>query len=731
MPRLLSTIHSPKDLNSLSLAELNQLADEIRQEICAVVARRSAHFASNLGIVELTIALHSVFDFSRDRLVWDVGHQTYPHKLLTGRADRFATIRTKGGLMGYPDPAESPFDLFMTGHAGCSISSALGLSCGDDLLKTINDAMLLDDQDRDAQKRNPQNYHAKNNDFKNLAPNARDASLPPRRTVAVIGDGSFSSGVVFEGLNHLGELRKNITVVLNDNKMSICPRVGSFGQYLDSLRMNPFYTEMKADMKQLLQSIPLVGKSARSRFHDLKMAFKACVSGGMLFEEMGIRYIGPVDGHNIRQLQKFLRMTSQFQGPVLLHVLTRKGHGFSPAEHDPAKFHSPSPLLIQGLNLPGTPTVSTAPSEASAESHLTAPSHRENLACRESALRNENSLRSENAPKTPISIPKPQEDRSYTVLASKKIMELMERNPKIVVITAAMCQGNKLEQIRQRFPRRFFDVGICESHAVVLAAGMAKAGLRPIVDVYSTFMQRAYDHIFQEISLQNLHVALLMDRAGLVGADGPTHHGAYDLAYLRPFPNLSITAPCDEQDLEQLLELAVTHPGPFSIRYSKTQTPVLDGVPRKPVEWGKAELLQKGLPGGGLVVACGVQTAEAMKALRLAQDDSTALVNLRFIKPLDMETILPLARQAAWILAVEEGCRMGGAASALLEALADAQLQKWFPLPPLMRLGMEDRFIPHASRAEQLEETGLDATGILKAILRLKKQYPPRPTSAD
>ncbi len=669
MPRLLSTIHSPKDLNSLSLAELNQLADEIRREICSVVARRSAHFASNLGVVELTIALHSVFDFSRDRLVWDVGHQTYPHKLLTGRADRFATIRTKGGLMGYPDPAESPFDLFMTGHAGCSISSALGLCCGDELLKTIT----------------PSLHHGEE---------AED-SLPRRRTVAVIGDGSFSSGVVFEGLNHLGELRKNITVILNDNKMSICPRVGSFGQYLDTLRMNPFYTEMKADMKQMVQNIPFIGKTVRSRFHDLKMAFKACVSGGMLFEEMGIRYIGPVDGHNIRQLQKFLRLTSQFQGPVLLHVLTRKGHGFSPAEHDPAKFHAPSPLLIQGFNL----------AENLSGSNSSAPSTEKkncDIPC-----------------ETQISIAKLPEDRSYTVLASRKIMALMEIDPKIVVITAAMCQGNKLEQIRQRFPERFFDVGICESHAVVLAAGMAKAGLRPIVDVYSTFMQRAYDHIFQEISLQNLPVVLLMDRAGLVGADGPTHHGAYDLAYLRPFPNLTITAPCDRQDLEQLLELAVKHPAPFSIRYSKTQTPLLDGVSRKPVEWGKAEILQKGTPGGGLVVACGVQTAEALNALRLAGDDSTALVNLRFIKPLDLETLLPLTRRAAWILTVEEGSRMGGAASALLEALADAQIENWFPIPPVMRLGMEDRFIPHASRAEQLEETGLDAAGILKAIQKL------------
>lgn len=679
MPRLLSTIRSPKDLNSLSLSQLNQLADEIRQEICSVVAQRSAHFASNLGVVELTIALHSVFDFSWDRLIWDVGHQTYPHKLLTGRADRFPTIRTKGGLMGYPDPAESPFDLFMTGHAGCSISSALGLSCGDDLLKTLDEPFAS-------------NPNAAGNPNAASSPNALSTS--PRRTVAVIGDGSFSSGVVFEGLNHLGELRKNITVILNDNKMSICPRVGSFGHYLDTLRMKPFYTEMKADMKQMVQNIPFIGKAIRNGFHDLKMAFKACVSGGMLFEEMGIRYIGPVDGHNIRQLRKFLRMASQFQGPVLLHVLTRKGHGFSPAEHDPAKFHAPSPQLVRGFTCPQTrDTSSASTNETTPEKNAISPEK---------------------------SLPNPVEDRSYTVLASRKIMDLMERDPKVVVITAAMCQGNKLERIRQCFPQRFFDVGICESHAVVLAAGMAKAGLRPIVDIYSTFMQRAYDHIFQEVSLQNLPVTLLMDRAGLVGADGPTHHGAYDLAYLRPFPNLTITAPCDEQDLEQMLELAVKHPAPFSIRCSKTQTPVLTGVPREAVTWGKAEILQRGVPGSGLIIACGAQTAEALNALRLAGDESVTLVNLRFIKPLDTETLLPLVRQSSWVLTVEEGSRMGGASAALLEALTDAQLENWFPIPPIMRLGMEDRFIAHASRAEQLRETGLDAQGILNAIQKLQ-----------
>jgi len=639
---LLPNIQSPQDLKGLSVAELNQLAVEIRQAICSVVAQRSAHFASNLGVVELTLALHSVFDFSYDRLVWDVGHQSYPHKLVTGRFPQFSTIRTRGGLMGYPNPAESIYDLFMTGHAGCSISSALGLRCGDDLLRAIDEAKKAE---------------------------------PQRHVVAVIGDGSFANGVVFEGLNHLGELRKNITVILNDNKMSICPRVGSLGHYLDSLRMNPFYTEVKADLKQMVQNIPVVGKEIRSKFHDLKMAFKACVSGGMLFEELGIRYIGPVDGHDIRQLQKFLRMARQFKCPVLLHVLTQKGHGFTPAEEDPARFHAPNPALVQGVTLPKSET-------------------------------------------------KP--DRSYTVLASRKIRELMEQNPRVTIITAAMCQGNKLELIRKDFPDRFFDVGICESHAVVLASGMAKAGLRPIVDIYSTFMQRAFDHIFQEVSLQNLPVTLLMDRAGLVGADGPTHHGTYDMAFLRPFPNLTVTAPCDEYDLNGLLDLVVSVSGPLTIRYSKTQAPEITGVERQPVEWGKCEILREGKPGGGLILAAGIQAAEALEAVRKLGDESIAVVNLRFLKPLDESMLLPLIRQSAWTLTVEEGSRIGGVGSAILEMVNDARdlnPSDWSISPRIVRLGIPDRFIQHATRAEQLAEVGLDVDGIVEKIQKINQKH--------
>ncbi|MDO4582838.1 MAG: 1-deoxy-D-xylulose-5-phosphate synthase [Planctomycetia bacterium] len=631
---ILRTIRSPKDLRSLSMEELRQLAREIRAEICSVVERRSAHFASNLGVVELTLALHTVFDFSVDRLIWDVGHQVYPHKLVTGRYPQFATIRTRGGLMGYPNPAESPYDLFMTGHAGCSISTALGMKCGDDLMEQIRQSV-------------------------------EDA--PHREVVAVIGDGSFANGVVFEGLNHLGALKKNVTVILNDNKMSICPRVGSVGKYLDTLRMNPVYTEFKADLKRGFEAIPLIGKPTRRFCHYLKNALKAGLLGGMLFEELGVRYLGPVDGHDIRQLQKFLRMARQYQGPTLLHVLTQKGHGYEPAEADPAKFHAPPPLRRTRAEL------------------------------RRLAKRKAQEVPVVKVKDTP-------EDHSFTAVASRKILELMEKDPKVVVITAAMCQGNKLERIREEFPERFYDVGICESHAVTLAAGMAKSGLRPIVDIYSTFMQRAYDHLFQEVSLQNLPVVLLMDRAGLVGADGPTHHGMYDLAYFRPLPNMVMGVPVDAMDLEQMLELAVRGEAPFAIRYPKTQTAEFSNVRRQDVQVGRSEVLLRGKPGGGVVLACGVQVRDCLEAIRDMRDDSISLVNVRFVKPLDTETIFPLVREASWLLTVEEGCKIGGLGSAVLESLADAGI----PLPPFQRLGVGDIFVQHATRQEQLAEVELD-----------------------
>ncbi|MDB5349344.1 MAG: 1-deoxy-D-xylulose-5-phosphate synthase, partial [Planctomycetota bacterium] len=474
---ILPRIGSPADLKRLSEMELAQLAGEMRDELIGVVGRRAAHFASNLGVVELCLALHMAYDFSKDRIIWDTGHQIYPHKLITGRADQLHTIRTKGGLMGYPNPNESEFDLFMTGHAGCAPSTALGLKAGDDLV-----------------------------------------GHPERHSVAVIGDGAFPSGIVFEALNNAGGLRKNFLVILNDNKMSICPRVGALAYYFDKCRMTPMYNDLNKRVRKLLPQIPLVGDAADRWLQQFKDAVKASVHGGMLFEDLGFTYIGPIDGHDLKTLGKYLAKIKTMEGPILLHVLTDKGHGFEPAMQDPVKFHAPAPFQ-------------------NTESGI-----------------------------IPLKI---SSSKAYTDAVSAALHAAMARDPKVAVLTAAMCEGNKLQKIREDYPDRFFDTGICESHAVAFAGGMAKAGARPVVDIYSTFLQRSFDQIFQEVALQDLPVIFTIDRAGLVGADGPTHHGTYDIAYMRIFPNMVVMAPGDEKDIAPMLEFALGHTSPVSMRYPR------------------------------------------------------------------------------------------------------------------------------------------------------------------
>ena len=496
---LLPRIRSPRDLDGLSDQQLELLADEMREALCNLVSERPAHFASNLGVVELCLALHQVFDFSKDRLIWDTGHQIYPHKLITGRFDQFDTIRTRGGLMGYPNPEESEYDLFMTGHAGASVSTVLGLKAGDDLL------------------------HPEEG----------------RKSVAVIGDGALPSGVVFEAMNNAAGLNKNLLVILNDNKMGICPRVGGLAQYLDKARVAPFYNGLKKDISWLLNKVPVVGESMDHLLSSFKDAVKTFLHGGMLFEELGFRYIGPVDGHDLKSLRRYLEMVKEVDGPVLLHVFTEKGHGFQPACEDPVKFHTPPPF------------------ERNRENEV-------------------------------VSIKK-SSSRAYTHAVSDAIYDAMQRDDKVAVLTAAMCAGNGLDKIREDIPDRFFDVGICEGHAVAFAAGMAKSGMRPIVDIYSTFLQRSFDHIFQEVALQNLPVTFALDRAGLCGPDGPTHHGVFDLSYMRVFPNMVVAAPGDESDVGPLLDFALTHDSPVSLRYPKAS---LEQVKRdvQPVELGKAEV---------------------------------------------------------------------------------------------------------------------------------------------
>jgi len=629
MDKILSKIGSPNDLKGLSHKELNQLAGEMREALCRLLGTRSAHFASNLGVVELSLALHTTFDFTRDRLIWDTGHQIYPHKMITGRYPQFGTIRTKGGLMGYPNPAESPYDLFVTGHAGCSVATALGLQCGDDLVHP--------DEDRHA--------------------------------VAVIGDGAFASGIVFEAMNNTGGLKKNLTVVLNDNKMSICPRVGGMAEYLDRLRMAPFYSGLKTEVQRMLNRVPLLGDPMERFLAQLKDGIKAGMLGGMLFEDLGFRYIGPVDGHNIRQLQKYLAMVRAFEGPVLLHVVTEKGHGFPPAAEDPASFHAPAPFA------------------------------RENGSA--------------------VSLKK-STSTTYTRVVRDAVLRRMRDDSRVAVITAAMCQGNMLEPMRDEFPDRFFDVGICESHAVAFAAGLAKTGLRPIVDVYSTFMQRSYDQIFQEMALQNLPVTLLLDRSGVVGPDGPTHHGVFDLTYLRPLPNVVVMAPGDAADVPGMIELALTYDGPTAIRYPKAAAVTIDRD-LAPLELGRAEVLR--WAPDAMLIACGAVLQACLAAADQLGDEGleVGVINARFVKPLDMATILRAVEECRLVVTVEEGTLMGGFGSAVLEAASDAGLDT----SRVRRMGIPDRFIEHGERNELLADLGLDREGIAKAVRQLAARPEP------
>jgi 1-deoxy-D-xylulose-5-phosphate synthase len=623
MTVLLSQIHTPADLNKLSDVQLLDLAQEMRDEMVRVLSIRPAHFASNLGVIELCLALHLTFDFSRDRLIWDTGHQIYPHKLITGRYKQFDTIRTRGGLMGYPNPHESPYDLFMTGHAGCSVSSALGLKVGDDLL-----------------------------------------GQDDRHSVAVIGDGALPSGIVFEALNNAGGLHKKLLVILNDNEMSICPRVGALAHCLDRARLTNFYQGSKRHIRDLLKHIPLVGGMATHAIEQLKDGLKAFLTGGMLFEELGFRYFGPIDGHDLPTLRRWLRDVKDQQGPVLLHVLTTKGHGVPQASADPVTYHTPPVFEKVG-------------------------------------------------PARTILSLKRGGSRAYTDAVSGAIYNALRDDPRVAVMTAAMCQGNKLEKVRADFPTRFFDTGICESHAVAFAAGLAKAGMRPIVDIYSTFLQRSFDQVFQEVALQNLPVVFTMDRSGLTGPDGPTHHGVFDIPYLRIFPNFVVMAPGDELDVAPMLKFALSHSGPASLRYPKANLDRVDR-PAVPVELGQAEVYEWGED--GVFIVCGTLFPTCVKAAATLREEglNIGVINARFIKPLDRATLLRAIEEMPLVVTVEEGTLEGGFGSAVLEAANNAGLDT----SHLLRLGLPDRFIEHGERGDLLADLALDVSGLCATVRR-------------
>lgn len=621
--RLLDRIDSPADLRRLPLGSLPKLAQEIRDEIISVVTRNGGHLASNLGVVELTIALHYCFDFLKDRLVWDVSHQTYAHKLLTGRRRQFKTLRLHGGLGPFTNPAESPYDLYMSAHAGTAISTALGLATGHEM--------------------------------------CRD----PRRVVAVVGDAGFALGMSFEATNHAGELRKNLLVILNDNKMSISRAVGALSQHLSRLRTLPAYEKVRNQIHDTLRRIPFVGQNVDEAYKHACEAVLAGLTPGHLFEAFGFRYLGPVDGHDVAELIKTLNaLKPAHEGPILLHVVTQKGRGLDPAQGDPALRHGASPRVLEDGTVP------------------------------------------------PASTKKPMP--SYGGAFASSLIALAEKDPRIVAITAAMPEGTGLHAFQERFPDRIFDVGICEQHAVGFASGLNLAGLRPVCAIYSTFLQRAFDQIFHEVSLQGIPVVFAMDRAGLVGADGPTHHGVFDIAYLRPFPGLVLMAPKDGVELDAMLRFAFSLKTPAAIRYPRGSVPE-PFAPCAPLAEGRAEVLREG--DDGALLAYGAMVERAWRAAEILEKGGAhvAVVNARFAKPVDADLVARLCRRQPFVLTLEDHMLAGGFGSAVLEAAAAVGARS----DKIRRLGLPDRYIPHGSRDIHLAALGLSVEGIARAAAEL------------
>lgn len=618
MYALLNRIEKPEDVKALTVRELEQLASELRHFIIDTVSQNGGHLAPNLGTVELTLALYSVFSFPEDKLVWDVGHQAYTHKILTGRRDAFKTLRKKGGITGFPNRSESVYDAFGVGHASTSISAALGMAL------------------------------------------ARDAKGEKNQVIAVIGDGALTGGESFEALNNAGDLGTKLIVILNDNEMSIDANVGAMSEYLSRIRIAPQYARAKRDMGSLLMSIPHIGDKVYKTASHLKDGVRSVLVPGSLFEEMGFHYIGPIDGHNIALLEEVLASAKEMEGPVLIHIHTVKGKGYKPAEQAPEKFHG------VGCFDPST--------GKSAKKAGCAP--------------------------------------SYTSVFSKALIDLAKDRPDILAITAAMPSGTGLKAFGQAYPKRFFDVGIAEEHAMTLAAGMAAAGMHPVIALYSTFAQRAYDQLIHDVCLQNLPVTLCLDRAGLVGEDGPTHHGVFDLSYLRQMPNMCVMAPKDEEELRHMLATAIAIEGPAAVRYPRgvgLGVPLTDSLETLPV--GKAEVLQEEGDIAFLAVGTMVEKAKEAAAILKEEGIEAAVVNMRFIKPLDTELLGEMARTKKLLITAEENVLAGGFGSAVAEYLADHGIEV-----PLLRFGIPDRFIEQGTRRELLSLCGLQPDEMAERI---------------
>lgn len=626
MNKILDQIVQPGDLRQLSLPQLTKLAGEIRELLVQTISETGGHLAPNLGVVELTLALHKVFNSPQDKIVWDVGHQCYIHKILTGRKDAFCKIRTLGGISGFPKRSESEHDSYGTGHSSTSISAALGMAF------------------------------------------ARDIKKEKHAVLAVIGDGSLTGGMAYEALNNAGNAKTSLTVILNDNEMSIAKNVGAMSEYLAQVRSTPAYTKVKRDVEYLLRSIPSIGDRLADTVERVKDSLKYLVVPGMLFEELGFTYMGPIDGHNLNSLIEVLQQSKNILGPVLIHVITHKGKGYLPAERSAAKFHGVGPFCIET-----------------------------------------GEIKSSGGPK------------SYTSVFGDTLVELAEKNPEIIAITAAMPDGTGLNKFSKAFPKRFFDVGIAEQHAVTMAGGMATQGLKPVVAIYSTFLQRGYDLILHDLCLQKLPVVLAIDRAGLVGEDGPTHHGVFDLSFLRHMPNLMIMAPKDENELRHMLKTALDyHKGPVAIRYPRgSGLGVSMEEPVHVLEIGCSEELKIGKQVTFLAVGTMVDSCREATELLAEQGISAGVVNMRFIKPLDGQMIRKAAKEVGIIVTVEENVLAGGFGSAVLEYI-DEQHLNWVKV---LRLGLPDQFIEQGARSKLLQKYQLDSRGIASQVADYLQEF--------
>ncbi|MEG0830926.1 MAG: 1-deoxy-D-xylulose-5-phosphate synthase [Acidaminococcaceae bacterium] len=618
--QLLETINSPADIKTLTLEELNQLAQEIRTFLINITSKTGGHLAPNLGVVELTLALHKVFNTPKDKIVWDVGHQAYVHKILTGRRESFATLRQYKGISGFPKRSESEHDAFGTGHSSTSISAALGLAL------------------------------------------ARDLKGDDENVIAVIGDGALTGGMAMEALNNAGDLQRRLIVILNDNEMSISKNVGAISEYLYALRTGPTYSRIKRDVESLIKSIPSIGEQVAKTANRVKDSLKYFLVPGMFFEDLGFTYIGPVDGHNVETLTEILETAKTLNKPVLVHVVTKKGKGYLPAELSPNKFHGT-----------GAFEIATGKKITASDAH-----------------------------------------RTYTDIFGEVLVSLATENKNIVAITAAMPDGTGLTPFAQTFPERFFDVGIAEQHAVTLAAGMAANGMQPIVAIYSTFMQRAFDQVLHDICMQNLPVVLCLDRAGLVGDDGYTHHGVFDYSYLRMMPNMTILAPKDENELRHMLKTAVELGRPVAVRYPRgSGRGVVCTEPVHVLPYGQAEVLKTGTELSIWAAGSMVEIAENV-AIQLGTEGIDAgVVNMRFIKPLDQALLLQTADKYRNIVVLEENVIAGGVGSSVLELLNQAnKLQS----TKVLNLGIPDLFVPHGDKNLLLRDLELDEAAILRKI---------------